>query len=104
MNCLRFCKFYARGACLKGDQCDFAHEKKDDVRCNSNSGFHVLRLPPQMDLFVYFPFVSYVENRFAAIIRKDSVHMVVDADISMSKLPNRHLQQMDAILLFWILW
>ena len=41
MNCLRVCKFYARGACLKGDQCDFAHEKKDDVRCNSNSGFYV---------------------------------------------------------------
>ncbi|KAG4958130.1 hypothetical protein JHK85_044510 [Glycine max] len=27
----RVCKFYARGACLKGDQCDFAHEKKDEI-------------------------------------------------------------------------
>ncbi|XP_061342992.1 E3 ubiquitin-protein ligase makorin-like [Gastrolobium bilobum] len=25
----RVCKFYARGACLKGDQCDFSHERKD---------------------------------------------------------------------------
>lgn len=29
MNCRRICKFYARGACLKGEQCDFAHERKD---------------------------------------------------------------------------
>ncbi|KAK7334616.1 hypothetical protein VNO80_26376 [Phaseolus coccineus] len=26
----RVCKFYARGACLKGDQCNFVHERKDD--------------------------------------------------------------------------
>ncbi|MED6125300.1 hypothetical protein PIB30_067251 [Stylosanthes scabra] len=25
----RICKFYARGACLKGEQCDFHHERKD---------------------------------------------------------------------------
>ncbi|KAE9590468.1 hypothetical protein Lal_00023419 [Lupinus albus] len=25
----RVCKFYARGACLKGDQCNFSHESKD---------------------------------------------------------------------------
>lgn len=74
MNCLRFCKFYARGACLKGDQCDFAHEKKDDVSCNSNSGFCVLCLPP-MDLFCllsYFCFLcgeqicSYYQKGFCA--------------------------------------
>lgn len=37
--CLRVCKFYARGACLKGDQCAFVHEKKDEdsghVSCDS---------------------------------------------------------------------
>ncbi|CAJ1958823.1 unnamed protein product [Sphenostylis stenocarpa] len=31
---LRVCKFYARGACLKGDRCDFVHERKDGVTCN----------------------------------------------------------------------
>ncbi|XP_047152288.1 E3 ubiquitin-protein ligase makorin-like isoform X1 [Vigna umbellata] len=30
----RVCKFYARGACLKGDQCDFVHERKDGVSSN----------------------------------------------------------------------
>lgn len=25
----RVCKFYARGVCLKGDQCDFSHQRKD---------------------------------------------------------------------------
>ncbi|KAK7243589.1 hypothetical protein RIF29_38394 [Crotalaria pallida] len=25
----RVCKFYSRGACLKGEQCDFLHERKD---------------------------------------------------------------------------
>ncbi|KAE9621488.1 hypothetical protein Lal_00032589 [Lupinus albus] len=25
----RVCKFYARGTCLKGEQCDFVHERKD---------------------------------------------------------------------------
>ncbi|CAI8596183.1 unnamed protein product [Vicia faba] len=25
----RVCKFYARGGCLKGDQCDFSHQRKD---------------------------------------------------------------------------
>ncbi|KAJ1434370.1 Zinc finger, CCCH-type [Sesbania bispinosa] len=29
MNCLRVCKFYARGVCLKGEQCDFSHQRKD---------------------------------------------------------------------------
>ncbi|KAK7271587.1 hypothetical protein RJT34_27616 [Clitoria ternatea] len=27
----RVCKFYARGRCLKGEQCDFYHERKDDI-------------------------------------------------------------------------
>lgn len=26
---LRVCKFYARGACLKGEQCDFSHDTED---------------------------------------------------------------------------
>nr|KYP54364.1 E3 ubiquitin-protein ligase makorin [Cajanus cajan] len=39
MNCLRVCKFYARGSCLKGDQCDFAHERKDDVCSYYQKGF-----------------------------------------------------------------
>ncbi|XP_020209626.1 putative RING-type E3 ubiquitin transferase C3H69 isoform X2 [Cajanus cajan] len=35
----RVCKFYARGSCLKGDQCDFAHERKDDVCSYYQKGF-----------------------------------------------------------------
>ncbi|KAL1346298.1 hypothetical protein HN51_019985 [Arachis hypogaea] len=37
----RICKFYARGACLKGEQCDFYHERKDtDVSGQQICTFH----------------------------------------------------------------
>lgn len=46
MSCFRVCKFYARGICLKGDQCDFSHQRKDThqrkdnpVDVNFNSDF-----------------------------------------------------------------
>ncbi|KAK7323496.1 hypothetical protein VNO77_26972 [Canavalia gladiata] len=35
----RVCKFYARGACLKGEQCDFYHERKDDICTYYQKGF-----------------------------------------------------------------
>ncbi|KAK7401510.1 hypothetical protein VNO78_13050 [Psophocarpus tetragonolobus] len=35
----RICKFYARGACLKGEQCDFVHERKDDICSYYQKGF-----------------------------------------------------------------
>ncbi|XP_027340271.1 E3 ubiquitin-protein ligase makorin-like [Abrus precatorius] len=35
----RVCKFYARGACLKGEQCDFSHERKDDICTYYQKGF-----------------------------------------------------------------
>ncbi|KAL2330812.1 hypothetical protein Fmac_018393 [Flemingia macrophylla] len=35
----RVCKFYARGSCLKGGECDFAHERKDDICSYYQKGF-----------------------------------------------------------------
>nr|BAC77412.1 makorin ring-zinc-finger protein [Pisum sativum]BAC81564.1 makorin RING finger protein [Pisum sativum] len=32
----RVCKFYARGICLKGDQCDFSHQRKDTHQRKDN--------------------------------------------------------------------
>ncbi|KAF7836031.1 E3 ubiquitin-protein ligase makorin [Senna tora] len=29
----RYCKFFARGACVKGEQCEYSHDRKDSLIC-----------------------------------------------------------------------
>lgn len=107
MNCFRVCKFYARGICLKGDQCDFSHQRKDThqrkdnpVDVNFNSDFFssllltiVFCIYSFLTSFIYL-FIYLYRNRFAPIIRKGLVLMVVGADISMSKLLKHHLRRL----------
>lgn len=110
INCLRVCKYYARGTCLKGEQCCYSHESKEasaNVGDSSSLKHRLLTNGSICNFFCSHFLVSSLENRFADFIRKDTVLMVVDAGISMSKhirhKHQHHLQQMDPNLWFQIL-
>ena len=86
------CKFFAHGACLKGEHCEFSHDWKDPT---NNVSFNSLpyvwgnKLSSTLNSFVLLMFSkkrpSY--HRFAPTTRKESALTEVDAGTNMSKLP-----------------
>lgn len=97
------CKFFAHGACLKGEHCEFSHDWKDPSH-NVNiysSTCSVLNMF-KCDFSSSHCVVLVYHLRYAPTTRKECAHMVVDVDMNTSSLLGwshlLHLRQQFLIL------
>lgn len=93
------CKYFAQGACWRGDHCKFVHERKEPQPLSRNVmvlcllvfffmviGLGSVRIGLVLLLFVGFVLLIY-RSRFVLFIKKEIALMEVDANMNMSNLP-----------------
>lgn len=82
------CKFFAHGACLKGEHCEFSHDW--NAPPNNVTFCQPARLKSNCLWYNVIHFLCY--SRYVPSTRKDSVLMAVDVDMNMPNLQGYILQ------------